>query len=239
MLINFQANSQVENCAKCDKKIYTEKEIQSLSLLELKILRYEIYARHNAKFEDVRLSEHFLKYDWYKPMIATNQVKLNNTELRNIQTFKKREQEKEKAQKIIIQELKKLKKVVVNNDTDAVKSVFIPNKIYFTPEEDIKIITNSLKDILQKINLNDVNWFNESAFFQVLTDNGYMVNETSLKIDKTIIELNFNDMKHSKLLEGKAFNYGSSYISEKEYAIHLIFELKKNKLVLVNVWVAG
>ncbi len=239
ILISFQVKAQVKNCENCDTKIYTEKDIRSLSLLELKILRNEIFARHNAQFENDRLNKYFSKYSWYKPIVAINQVKLNNTELRNIQLFKKREQEKEKNKKIIIQELKKIKKAVINNDTLTIKSVLIPNKTYFTPEDEIEIISNLLKNILQKINLNDVNWFNEGAFFQVVTDNGYMVNETSLKIEKTAIKLEFNDMTHSKLLEDKAFDYGSSYMSEEEYAITFFFELKNNKLFLVNVWTAG
>ncbi len=54
------AFSQIENCSECDSKKYSEKDISYLSLLELRILRNEIFARHQYVFKDDRLIDYFL-----------------------------------------------------------------------------------------------------------------------------------------------------------------------------------
>ncbi len=125
VLLTQNIFAQTNNCADCNTKTYTEKDIQNLSLLELKILRNEIYARHQYKFSDRYLRNFFLqKYKWYKPKYTqTDELNLNIIEQNNIQLFKNKEAEKINLQKTIITELKRLKNAVETNNTTWLKAI--------------------------------------------------------------------------------------------------------------------
>ncbi|QVY66803.1 YARHG domain-containing protein [Polaribacter sp. Q13] len=81
--------SQIENCLECNSRKYSEKDIRHLTFLELKILRNEIFARHQYVFSDDGLSDYFLsKYDWYKPNNKLgNNIELNRFKKENISLF--------------------------------------------------------------------------------------------------------------------------------------------------------
>ena len=62
----------------------TEDQLNGLSILELRILREEFYARHGKKFEQPGIRDYFAWRDWYK--VAPNQkaIKLNTIEQQNV-----------------------------------------------------------------------------------------------------------------------------------------------------------
>jgi hypothetical protein len=64
--------------------LLTEDKLVGLSLLELRILREEFYARHGKKFDAPGIRDYFAWRDWYK--VAKNQkaIKLNATEQKNV-----------------------------------------------------------------------------------------------------------------------------------------------------------
>ena len=64
--------------------LLTEDKLVGLSLLELRILREEFYARHGKKFDAPGIRDHFAWRDWYK--VAKNQkaIKLNAIEQKNV-----------------------------------------------------------------------------------------------------------------------------------------------------------
>jgi hypothetical protein len=64
--------------------LLTENKLVGLSLLELRILREEFYARHGKKFDAPGIRDYFAWRDWYK--VAKNQkaIKLNGTEQKNV-----------------------------------------------------------------------------------------------------------------------------------------------------------
>ncbi|QCX37900.1 YARHG domain-containing protein [Aureibaculum algae] len=233
--------SQIENCSECDLKKYSEKDINHLTLLELKILRNEIFARHQYVFTDERLSDYFLnKYDWYKPNNKQlNNIELNHYEKENISLFSKKENEKINIKKTIIKELEIFLTSLNENDTSKINSVI--NKVTkdFNSEHKNVVVTE-LKDILTKINIKGIHWYNESGLYKIITDDGYFLNETSIKIKGEEIILSYNDMGHSELLSDKtAFDFGSSYDSTNEYASWYTFEIKNNKLILIKHQAAG
>jgi hypothetical protein len=62
----------------------TEDKLEGLSILELRILREEFYARHGKKFEEPGIRDYFNWRDWYR--VAPNQksIKLNAIEQQNV-----------------------------------------------------------------------------------------------------------------------------------------------------------
>src|SRR5262249_27418345 len=64
--------------------LLTEDKLAGLSILELRILREECYARHCKKFDAPGIRDYFNWRDWYK--VAPNQktIKLNKIEQQNV-----------------------------------------------------------------------------------------------------------------------------------------------------------
>jgi hypothetical protein len=62
----------------------TEDKFAGLSLLELRILREEFYARHGKKFDEPGIRGYFDWRDWYKPAKNQKAIKLNATEQKNV-----------------------------------------------------------------------------------------------------------------------------------------------------------
>jgi hypothetical protein len=71
--------------------LLTEDKLQGLSLLELRILREEFYARHGKKFDAPGISDYFNWREWYKPAKNQKLVKLNATEQKNVDLLQAQE----------------------------------------------------------------------------------------------------------------------------------------------------
>ncbi|QVY66802.1 hypothetical protein [Polaribacter sp. Q13] len=125
------------------------------------------------------------------------------------------------------------------NDTLKINRVISNATIDFNIEHKNAVITE-LKDILTKINIKGIHWYNENGLYKITTDDGYFINETSIKIKGKEITLSYNDIEHSELLlDETSFDFGSSYDSTNEYASWYTFEIKNNKLVLIQHQVVG
>jgi len=64
--------------------LLTEDKFAGLSILELRILREEFYARHGKTFDAPGIREYFTWRDWYKPAKDQKTVKLNKIEQQNV-----------------------------------------------------------------------------------------------------------------------------------------------------------
>jgi hypothetical protein len=62
----------------------TEDKLKGLTLLDLRILREEFWARHGKKFEEPGIRDYFSWRDWYKPVKNQKAIKLNSIELQNV-----------------------------------------------------------------------------------------------------------------------------------------------------------
>lgn len=71
--------------------LLTEDKLEGLSLLELKILREEFYARHGKKFDAPGIRDYFNWRDWYKPAKNQKVIKLNAIEQKNVDLLAARE----------------------------------------------------------------------------------------------------------------------------------------------------
>jgi hypothetical protein len=64
--------------------VLTEDKLAGLSILELRILREEFYARHGKSFDAPGIREYFAWRDWYKPAKDQKSIKLNKIEQQNV-----------------------------------------------------------------------------------------------------------------------------------------------------------
>ena len=64
--------------------VLTEDKLKGLSILELRILREEFYARHGKKFDAPGIRDYFNWRDWYKPAKNQSAIKLNKIEQQNV-----------------------------------------------------------------------------------------------------------------------------------------------------------
>jgi hypothetical protein len=64
--------------------VLTEDKLGGLSILELRILREEFYARHGKTFDAPGIREYFAWRDWYRPAKDQRTVKLNKIEQQNV-----------------------------------------------------------------------------------------------------------------------------------------------------------
>ena len=62
----------------------TEDLLKGLSLMELRMIRNEIWARRGRKFETPGIRQYFEWRDWYKPLKDQRKVKLSETEQQNV-----------------------------------------------------------------------------------------------------------------------------------------------------------
>jgi hypothetical protein len=71
--------------------LLTEEQLKGLTLLDLRILREEFYARRGKKFDAPGIRDYFSWRDWYKPARNQASVKLNPTELKNVELLQAQE----------------------------------------------------------------------------------------------------------------------------------------------------
>ncbi|MEO7538614.1 MAG: YARHG domain-containing protein [Pyrinomonadaceae bacterium] len=64
--------------------LLTEDKLAGLSMLELRIIREEFWARHGKKFDVPGIRQYFEWRDWYKPAKNQKLVKLNEIEEQNV-----------------------------------------------------------------------------------------------------------------------------------------------------------
>lgn len=64
--------------------LLTEDKLAGLSLLDLRILREEFYARHGKKYAEPGIRDYFNWRDWYKPVKNQKGIKLNAIEQKNV-----------------------------------------------------------------------------------------------------------------------------------------------------------
>lgn len=236
LCFSFIAYSQLEDCSECDTKTYSKKDIAKNSLYELQLLRNEIFARHQYIFKDERLLEHFQDYSWYQPDYNNPpEITLNDIENANIALIKSAESNIKNKRKRLISELKELKRVLKANDTITI-NLFLDNGL--KDEVNPKGALNELTSIFSKIDLKDINWYRDEAIYKVATDNGFLIRETSLRIDGNEVIASVGDLAHSEIMK-EPFKYGSNYYSESEYSSFWIFKFDGQKLRLERHEVAG
>lgn len=241
-LAHITANAQkLDNCSKCSSVKYSEANIINNELFELQLLRNEIFARHNFIFKNQRLEEYFSNYDWYKPNYKNpTKINLNPTEQFNVQLFQSKEEHIKKNRVLLINELKKLKNEITQNNTPFIENFFNGN-VKDAGKSFKSAILDAIKDVLNSIAINDINWHKGEALYEITIDNGFSISTKGIYIKGNSVTIMITDpMKHSILMKNDdAFVYPSDYYSEDENTSGAELEFKNGKLILIRPIFAG
>ena len=239
LFITIASNAQkLENCSECSSIKYSESNIITNELFELKLLRNEIFARHNFSFKNERLEEYFFNYDWYKPDYKNpvTQVNLNAIEQFNVTLFKRKEEEIKRNRELLLTELGKLKVAIKENDTS-----FISDFTNGIIKNDNKSLLKKINSILKLIDIENINWHKGQAKYEILIDNGFSISSQGIYIKGNSITIMSTDpMTHSDLMKNDAaFKYPSDYYSEFENSSGVEIIFKNGKLIVVSLIFAG
>jgi hypothetical protein len=71
--------------------LLTEELLEGVTLNDLRMMRFEFYARHGRKYNTPGFSQEFEWRDWYKPIKDQSKVKLNKIEEQNVKLLEKME----------------------------------------------------------------------------------------------------------------------------------------------------
>ncbi len=75
-----------------DRRFLAEADLKDMSVIELRIARNEIFARHGRFFKDQVLANYFSQFSWYQPSAV--EVPLSNLETTNVATIQSMEHDK-------------------------------------------------------------------------------------------------------------------------------------------------
>ena len=234
-LLTLNTTAQnLRTCAICDLKEIKIEELKNKELFEIELLRNEIFARHHYVFKNKRLIKYFSKYPWYRP--SKDFTPLNEFEKKNIETFKKKENEITSYRNSMINELKKLKNAINKSDKNHLKGV------YNNYEEDYyDVYLSTIQQVLNFVNLDAIHWHKGKGLYSVKIDNGFAIDNYELLIVKGSIILSVSNSTYSSLMNDKdAWEYPSNYYSE-EYETYLSLDLKliNGNLKVTDILMAG
>lgn len=221
------------DCSNCSTQIIKKENIINLSIEEIRFLTNEIYARNGYQFENSRFKDYFEEKSWYKSKNDNNSIALNEIEKKNIQLFQEITKELKNSQAELINQLKLFKSLILNNKKEELKSIFSFQFDNQTGEDEIK----SLKAVLNKIELDDINYYKNSGLNSVMVDNGFVKIVYELAINGNEVNFYFNYMAHSKIIND--FDQFTDYHSENEYMYNWQFIFKSNKLNFIRLAIAG
>lgn len=179
----------ISSTAQISFKLSTERlSDYKLSIIcdgELKWLRNEIFARHGYVFSNKEYQEYFERFDWYKAASDNSSVKLSDTETANVNILRDEENRRHTRVKAIKTFFKELR--------TNYKSV--PGLMEWISHEDY------FKEILQKINVDEMSFCGSRGKYSVTIDNGSEINSCFLDVDGNTIRLGHNTQGISDCLE--------------------------------------
>ena len=223
----------LKDCSTCSTQIIKAEQIKGLSIDEIRLLTNEIFARNGYQFENSRFQNFFEEKSWYKSINDNKSVVFNEVEKKNVKLFQDKTKELKNNQQELVNQLKTFKNLVLNNNKEELKTKF---GFYYenqTGDDEPK----SLKEVLNKINLDDINYYKSNGLNSTMTDNGFVKIVYEIYIENENVNLYYNYMTHSKII--KDFDEFTDYHSENEYMYNWQFEFKNNKLNFIRLAIAG
>ncbi|WP_264530279.1 YARHG domain-containing protein [Flavobacterium sp. N502540] len=230
----FKTTAQVlKDCSSCSTKIITQKQINGLCIDEIRLLTNEIFARKGYQFERGRFEDYFAGKAWYKAKNDNKSIVFNEIEKQNIKFFQDITKLLKAKQAELTNQLKVFKNLVLTGNKEELKSKF--NFFYENQTGDDE--PKSLKEVLNKINLDDINYYKNKGLNSTTTDNGFVKIVYEISINEEKINIYYNYMTHSEIIEN--FDEFTDYHSENEFMYNWQFEFKNNKLKFIRLAVAG
>lgn len=223
----------IKDCSLCRNQLIKNAQIESLSVGEIRLLTNEIFARNGYEFENSRFQQYFDNKSWYKSIRDNKKVILNDTEKKNVAFFKEVIKKLEGQKKEMILQLKDLKNLINQDKLSDLKT----NYNFTYEQQDNKEENKLLKSVFSKINLDDINYYKDKGIYKITEDNGFVQIVYTVYIENDEINISYNYMSHSEIIEG--FDEYSDYYSENEYSYNWQFRFMKNKLNFIRLMVAG
>lgn len=208
-------------------------QIKGLNIDKIRLLTNEIFARNGYEFENSRFQQYFESKSWYKSIRDNKKVILNDTEKKNVAFFKEVTKNLESKRNEMIDEIKNFKVLIDQDKISELKS-----KYNFNYEENHNSGEKKfLKEVFSKINLNDINFYKDKGIYKTIDDNGFVQILYMVYIENGEINISYNYMSHSEIIEG--FDEYTDYHSENEFSFNWQFKFTKNKLNFIRLMVAG
>lgn len=230
----LKANAQIlTDCSTCSTKVIKQEQIEGLSTEKIRFLTNEIFARNGYQFENSRFQNFFSEKPWYKPKNDNKSITYNEIEKKNIKLFQDKTKELKTEQQELINQLKVFKSFILSDAKDKLKAKFGFSYENQTGDDEPK----SLKKVLNKIDLDDINYYKNKGLNSTMTDNGFVKIVYEVSVDGEKINIYYNYMSHSKIIEN--FDEFTDYHSENEYMYNWQFEFKNNTLKFIRLVVAG
>lgn len=235
--ISIACHSQVSNCQDCHTRLLDEEDIFGKSLEELALLRNEIFARNGYVFQNNTYERYFLNQSWYSLAQSNSEVKLSDIETKNVNFLKKEEDRLRNIREVCLQDLKELKRGLFNNDKAIINKYLEPLK-----KEDPNFSEShieNLKNILIKIDIDDIGWNRGRGKYSITIDNGSYISKFGIDIDEDMIKIGQSDpMSHSAIFGDFDDGY-SDYMSEAESSIYFNFKMTETGIEYHSMLIAG
>lgn len=223
----------LEDCYQCSSQLLKAEQIKELSIDEIRFLSNEIYARKGYQFESFKLQQYFADKAWYKSKNDNKSIVLNDIEKQNIKIFQARSAYLKSARAEIVKQLKLFKSLVLADKKDELKSQFNFDYEAESEEEGKRL----LKELLNKINLDDINYYKNKGLNSTIVDNGFVRISHRVFIEGESVNLAYSYASKSEIIED--FDEFTDYQSENEFAFFWQFEFINNRLKFLELIVAG
>jgi hypothetical protein len=234
LLLCFKGTAQaLKDCSTCSTQIIKAEQIKNLSVDEIRLLTNTIFARNGYQFESSRFQNYFEQKTWYKSKNDNKAVVFNEIEKQNIKFLQEATKSLKAKQGELINQIKSFKELVLANKTNELKSQFG----FFYENQTGDDESKSLKKVLNKINLDDINYYKNKGLNSVMQDNGFVKIVYELSIEGKSVNFYYNYMSHSKIIED--FDEFTDYHSEEEYMYNWQFEFINGKLKFIRLAIAG
>lgn len=227
----FNATAQtLKDCATCTTQIIKNEQLKNLSIDEVRFLMNDLFARKGYQFQDSEIGYYYGEKSWYKPISDNSKIVYNATEKQNIKLFQDKTSELKLDREKLVTELRNFKKLILEDNKKALKT-----KYNF--EKQSLEIEKSLKEVLSKINLDDLNWFKNEAFYNIKIDNLNSTIGYEIFIDSGNIAFKYDFDGGSEKMDTNL--YPSTYSYYVEFTYLWKFEWKNNELKFVEFIAAG
>lgn len=227
-------SQQLSDCSKCTEKLILSAQIEDLSEDEVRFLMNDLFARKGYRFNSLDIQDFYNAKSWYKPVKDNSSISFTDTEKKNIKLFQEKVQMIKEDHSNLIKSLERLKYLLKEGKTAELLSEFgiEANKKSFNDEGNSfqKLLT-----VLNRIDLNNINWFKKKAHYEVTVDS---LNETvgyKIFIENSNVSLVYDYDTGSEKIN--TFLYPSDIFVEYTYQWKFLW--KNGKLKMVDVVVAG
>lgn len=232
LCLNVKAQT-LKDCSTCATQLIKSEKINDLSIDEIRLLTNEIFARNGYQFENSRFQNFFEEKSWYQSKNNNKSVVYNEIEKKNIKLFQDKTKELKNKQQALVNQLKNFKNLVINDKKEELKTKFGFNYENQIGDDE----SNWLKEVFNKINIDDINYYKNNGLNSTTTDNGFVKIVYEVSIENENVNIYYNYMTHSKII--KNFDAFTDYHSEEEFMYNWQFEFKNDRLKFVRLAIAG